>query len=739
MTDTDIYICRLVWEQNVRVIVMLTRQYEGPDVKCGKYWADGRYGPLRLKLISETGASAEVDPIAGASGFNFQFPIKSKQTPPQSPDDNYTVRRVFELSNDNHPKEPSRIVRHYQYLAWPDMNVPSNPRGVLRLIREVDDAVDRSNEETGSTFPTLLHCSAGVGRTGSFIVLDAVLDGVRRELRRRFLSSSSSESETSSEQSSDVDGGPIAMDIDNKSLMTPPLVRASVQLGQKPSTSSAAVLANAPSYNQEVLHTKSGMVATLHVGSSAVAGRGADIHVPLVPSSTRTVSTLAQRRVAHPAGWQASVSTQPLNIPQPAPTLPDSNGAIASTRKNLSSEFTAADADLMFTGSALNPAFAMDVENNSLAVQRHTSNGSSSEYPPNNDSLSIMPIAAALARLSSSDDVPGRTQRLDSEFTFRKSPRDRTCSGSGSGSGEAGWPNKGGYSSSSSVLHSGVSQSGSSGSTRVTFAPSVPKQPSMQHRTHTFTNKASQSSLDEDTPRLGGHHRESSGKLQQQEKPAPSLKSIRHYRSSSSSAPSVDAMSPLMSPTPYQSSETAISTNSDSRSLTPPEKHPAQVPIFKLPSDYSPLDYSIPRELHREDSPPLLSSFEDPVREILEDMRQQRMSLCQSLRQYVFVHSAVIEGSLQILDEEVEKATKAGIFSSGSGSTSVSSFIFHTKETSPLPTVTVVHSTGKRGASPTELPKEGKQGEVVLSKRPSLKRGKSSSSGGSGESSPIAI
>ena len=50
---------RLVWEQNVHVIVMLTREVEGATVKSGNYWSGEKFGPLRLKLVSEEGALAK--------------------------------------------------------------------------------------------------------------------------------------------------------------------------------------------------------------------------------------------------------------------------------------------------------------------------------------------------------------------------------------------------------------------------------------------------------------------------------------------------------------------------------------------------------------------------------------------------------------------------------------------------------------------------------------------------------
>ena len=50
-TETDIPSNSLCWEQNVHVIVMLTREIEGSTVKCGKYWDEGTYGTLRLRLL----------------------------------------------------------------------------------------------------------------------------------------------------------------------------------------------------------------------------------------------------------------------------------------------------------------------------------------------------------------------------------------------------------------------------------------------------------------------------------------------------------------------------------------------------------------------------------------------------------------------------------------------------------------------------------------------------------------
>jgi len=125
------------------------------------------------------------------------------------------------------------------------------------------------------------------------------------------------------------------------------------------------------------------------------------------------------------------------------------------------------------------------------------------------------------------------------------------------------------------------------------------------------------------------------------------------------------------------------------------------------------VDYKEPRPLHADISPPALSTYEEPVWQVVHDMREQRMSLCQSLRQYVFVHAAVIEGALMIVDEEREVLENGSTTSTGTGLSAESSTNAGS-QTNLTPS--------KRGASPTELLKKDKKGEVSLAKRPSMKR-----------------
>jgi tyrosine-protein phosphatase 2/3 len=208
------------------VIVMLTREVESALVKCGNYWAEGDYGSLHLKLLSTTDSPEQEERRKEremSSGF-FNLPQLLNTSEKQKENEEHTIRRVFELKNSKYPDAPSRIVTQLQYLDWPDLNVPKDPQGLLELMEEVNRVVDNARargdmrwgegplEKTPSgtppkespspttddvdpttgiakraigRAPVLLHCSAGVGRTGGFIAVDAVLDGIRREMRKR--------------------------------------------------------------------------------------------------------------------------------------------------------------------------------------------------------------------------------------------------------------------------------------------------------------------------------------------------------------------------------------------------------------------------------------------------------------------------------------------------------------------------------------------------------------------------
>ncbi|KAK2089164.1 hypothetical protein P7K49_035071 [Saguinus oedipus] len=133
---------RLVWEQQSHTLVMLTNCMEAGRVKCEHYWPlDSQpctHGHLRVTLESE-----EVS-------------------------ENWTVRELQLLQVE---EQKTLSVRQFHFLAWPDHGVPSSPDTLLAFWRMLRQWLDQTLEGG----PPIVHCSAGVGRTGTLIALDVLL------------------------------------------------------------------------------------------------------------------------------------------------------------------------------------------------------------------------------------------------------------------------------------------------------------------------------------------------------------------------------------------------------------------------------------------------------------------------------------------------------------------------------------------------------------------------------------
>ncbi|XP_019606445.2 receptor-type tyrosine-protein phosphatase C isoform X2 [Rhinolophus sinicus] len=141
---------RMIWEQKATVIVMVTRCEEGNRNKCAEYWpsmeeSTREYGDVIVKINEH------------------------KRCP------DYIIQK-FNVTNKKE-KATGREVTHIQFTSWPDHGVPEDPHLLLKLRRRVNAF---SNFFSG---PILVHCSAGVGRTGTYIGIDAMLEGLEAEGR----------------------------------------------------------------------------------------------------------------------------------------------------------------------------------------------------------------------------------------------------------------------------------------------------------------------------------------------------------------------------------------------------------------------------------------------------------------------------------------------------------------------------------------------------------------------------
>uniref|UniRef100_A0A8C7ZPL7 Receptor-type tyrosine-protein phosphatase epsilon n=1 Tax=Oryzias sinensis TaxID=183150 RepID=A0A8C7ZPL7_9TELE len=139
--DTVADFWRMVWEQKVATVVMLTNLKERKEDKCYQYWPDQgcwTYGNVRVAVEDFT---VLVD---------------------------YTIRKFC-------VQYTPRLVTQLHFTSWPDFGVPFSPIGMLKFLKKV--------KAVNPLFsgPIVVHCSAGVGRTGTFIVIDAMIDMMHAE------------------------------------------------------------------------------------------------------------------------------------------------------------------------------------------------------------------------------------------------------------------------------------------------------------------------------------------------------------------------------------------------------------------------------------------------------------------------------------------------------------------------------------------------------------------------------
>lgn len=202
----------VVWQQDVRVVVMLTAEMEGAQVKAHKYWDQKRYGSIHLDFLSEKRASLEPSRIhkhqkrpsavqrRSTKSENPGVPlaqIDTKEEKSSSSEQPYVIVRKFTISHDRFPFEPMREVTQLQYSSWPDFGAPAHPAHLLGLVEQTNAVVRASNRSrsidpsTADERPILVHCSAGCGRTGTFCTVDSVIDMLKRQ---RITNSSTSHS-----------------------------------------------------------------------------------------------------------------------------------------------------------------------------------------------------------------------------------------------------------------------------------------------------------------------------------------------------------------------------------------------------------------------------------------------------------------------------------------------------------------------------------------------------------------
>ena len=153
-----------IYENDVDIIVLLTSLIEGGKEKCQQYWPSNSgdtegYGCYDVMLMSEEKPRSEI-----------------------------LKRKLYLLdTRDNDIKRKtgkSKEITHLHYVGWPDYGVPEQNDHIVNLVKDVRSII-KEDYDRNKRCNVLVHCSAGVGRTGTFIALYQMMEKIETMIENR--------------------------------------------------------------------------------------------------------------------------------------------------------------------------------------------------------------------------------------------------------------------------------------------------------------------------------------------------------------------------------------------------------------------------------------------------------------------------------------------------------------------------------------------------------------------------
>ncbi|MFH4974529.1 hypothetical protein AB6A40_001238 [Gnathostoma spinigerum] len=147
---------QMIWEQECTLIVMLNKVIERNSPKCHQYFP--------------------VDSNSECVFATFTVRLLSTNSFPH-----FIVRTLQLIATDDRmlddDTEPARTLLHYQFISWPDFGVPHSSNVFIEFLEHV-----KATKRLEQPPPAVIHCSAGIGRTGAFVVVDSVLSMIEEKV-----------------------------------------------------------------------------------------------------------------------------------------------------------------------------------------------------------------------------------------------------------------------------------------------------------------------------------------------------------------------------------------------------------------------------------------------------------------------------------------------------------------------------------------------------------------------------